>query len=70
MSVGHLVAEPGRNWDTLQFRLIFATVFVFHFAAAAIARLTPGHWRAGPHRSIFAEACEGAGTTAQMAFAG
>lgn len=60
-----------RNWDSLQFRLIFALSFAVYLFAALGARLKPAFWRgAASHRSIFAEAWEASGTTAQLAFAG
>ena len=72
MTVRHLAAPMmDRNWDSLQFRTIFALSFVVYFAVALVTRLSPSYWRADvPHRSVFADACTGAGTTAQMAFAG
>ena len=65
------VAVPERDWDSLQFRLIFALSFVVYLVAAVWARLTPGYWRhAATHRSMFVEAWEASGTTAQIAFSG
>ena len=37
-----------RNWDSLQFRFIFALSFVFHLAAAAGSRLSPSYWAGAP----------------------
>ncbi len=67
-----LANESGRDWDSMQFHFIFALSFVFYLVTAIAARLTPQHWRnaASPHRSIFAQAKEAAGTTAQIAFYG
>ncbi len=64
--------DSGRNWDSLQFRFIFALSFGFYLATAIAARFTPHFWQnaASKHRSIFAEAREAAGTTAQIAFYG
>jgi hypothetical protein len=63
------VAEKER--DSLQFRAIFAMSFFVFLLIALVSRLTPAYWRSeAPHRSILADACMGAGTTAQMAFAG
>ena len=63
--------EAGRNWDSLQFRFIFALSFLFYLVTAIAARFTPHFWRAAAtHRSIFAEANEAAGTTARIAFYG
>ena len=61
-----------RNWDSLQFRFIFALSFVFHLAAAAGSRLSPSYWAGAPafRRSILGQAIEAAGTTAQIAFYG
>ena len=60
-----------RGWDSLQFRAIFALSFAIYIVIAILARMMPTYWRGDtPHRSIFADACAGAGTTAQMAFAG
>lgn len=64
-------AVAGRDRDSLQFKTIFALSFAVYLPIAILARLAPGYWRSGaPHRSILADACTGAGTTAQMAFAG
>ncbi len=61
-----------RNWDSLQFRFIFAFSFVFHLMAAAGSRLTPSYWAGDSvvRRSILGQAAEAAGTTAQIAFYG
>ena len=60
-----------RDWDNVQFKTIFALSFAVYLPMALLARLAPAHWRSGaPHRSILADACAGAGTTAQMAFFG
>ena len=70
---GRTVAtEPARNWDSLQFRFIYALSFVFYLVTAIAARFTPHFWRnaGSKHRSIFAEANEAAGNTARIAFYG
>ena len=63
--------RAGRGWDSLQFRAIFAICLPACFCSAVSGRLNPNFWRkeAG-RRSIFAEACEAAGTTARLALAG
>lgn len=70
----HHLAVPSvtdHAWDSLQFKAIFAVSFAIYLVIALCARLAPSFWRAdAPHRSILADACAGAGTTAQMAFAG
>jgi hypothetical protein len=60
-----------RNWDSVQFRVIFGLSFVAYFVIAIAKRLSPTYWRVkAAHRSVFADACTGAGTTAQLAFMG
>ena len=57
--------------DSLHFKAIFAFSFAIYLPIAIAARLFPAYWRGeAPHRSVFADACAGAGTTAQLAFAG
>ncbi len=64
-------AGPARDWDGVQFKTIFALSFAIYLPIALMARLFPAYWRADvPHRSIFADAVAGAGTTAQLAFWG
>jgi hypothetical protein len=57
--------------ETLQFRLIFAAIFLVFLVAAALARVLPRQWRmAGGDRSIFGEARTAAATFAPFAFMG
>ena len=64
--------DAGRDWDSMQFHFIFALSFVFYLFTSIAARLRPQFWQsaAPKDRSIFAEAKEAAGTTAQIAFYG
>ena len=60
-----------RDWDSLQFRFIFALSFLFYLVTAVALRFTPQFWReAAAHRSILGDAIEAAGTMAQIAFHG
>ena len=60
-----------RDWDSVQFKTIFAFCFAIYLPIAIAARLFPAYWRSeAPHRSVFADAFAGAGTTAQLAFWG
>ena len=73
MTARRLAAPVGvsRDWDSVQFKTIFAFCFAIYLPIAIAARLFPAYWRADtPHRSVFADACAGAGTTAQLAFWG
>ena len=77
MTARRLAAPVGvsRDWDSVQFKTIFAFCFAIYLPIAIAARLFPAYWRAGsradaPHRSVFADAIAGAGTTAQLAFWG
>ena len=73
MTARRLAAPAGatRDWDGFQFKTIFAVSFAIYLPIAIAARLFPAYWRGdAPHRSVFADACAGAGTTAQLAFAG
>ena len=65
-----LSTTTDRRWDATQFRVIFALSFVAFLVGAAAMRLSPKYWREAPHRSIFAQAWEASGTTAQFAFFG
>ncbi len=64
--------ETGRDWESLQFQVIFALSFGFYLVTAVAARFTPHFWHnaTAKRRSIFAEAKQAAGTTAQIAFYG
>ena len=73
MTARRLATPAGlaRDWDSLQFKTIFALSFAIYLPIAIAARLFPAFWRSdAPHRSIFADALAGAGTTAQLAFWG
>ncbi|MCX8254894.1 protein of unknown function [Beijerinckiaceae bacterium RH AL1] len=73
MTVRHLAAPtgPARDWDGVQFKTIYALSFAIYLPIAMMARLFPAYWRSEtPHRSVLADACAGAGTTAQLAFWG
>ena len=73
MTARHLAAPAShaRDWDGLQFKTIFALSFAIYLPIALAARLFPAYWRSdAPHRSVFADALAGAGTTAQLAFWG
>ena len=60
-----------RDWDSLQFRAIFAVCYPACFFAAASRRLSPNFWQnASSPRRLFAEAREAAGTIARFALAG
>lgn len=60
-----------RGWDDVQFKTIFALSFPVYLVIATASRLVRAGWkRDRAARSIFADACAGAGTMAQMAFAG
>ena len=60
-----------RDWDSLQFRFIFALSFLFYLVTAIAVRFTPRFWReANASRSILGDAVEAAGTMAQIAFHG
>ena len=60
-----------RDWDSLQFRAIFAICLPASLCAAATRRLSPNFWQAhADRRSIFGEAREAAGTIARFALAG
>ncbi len=59
------------DWDSLQYRVIFALSFLIYLAAGTGRRLTPGFWRdAAANKSLFTEAWEASGTTARIAFSG
>lgn len=63
--------RAGRDWDSLQFRAIFAICLPACVFAAASRRLSPDFWRnASSRRPFFAEAWKAAGTTARFALAG
>ena len=63
--------RAARDWDSLQFRVIFATCLPACFFAAASRRLRPNFWQnASSRRRLFAEAGQAAGTTARFALAG
>ncbi len=63
--------RAARDWDSLQFRVIFATCLPGCFFTAAARRLSPTFWQdASSRRPIFAEAREAAGTIARFALAG
>ena len=63
--------RAGRDWDSLQFRAIFAICLPACFFAAATRRLSPNFWQnAAVRRPLLAEACKAAGTTARFALAG
>ena len=71
MNARSLASIASRDWDSLQFRFIFALSFAFYFVTSIAARFTPQFWRDGTaHRSILGDAIEAAGTTAQIAFHG
>ena len=60
-----------RDWDSLQFRAIFAVCYPACFFAAASRRLSPNFWQsASSPRRLFAESREAAGTIARFALAG
>lgn len=63
--------RAGRDWDSLQFRAIFAICYPACLFAAASRRLRPNFWQnASSRRRLFAEAGQAAGTTARFALAG
>ena len=63
--------RAGRDWDSLQFRAIFAICLPACFFAAVSHRLSPNYWQdASSRRPLLAEAWEAAGTTARFALAG
>ena len=73
MTVHHLVASAAkeRQWDGVQFKTIFAVSFPVFLVIAISSRVVRSGWkRDRAARSILADACARAGTTAQMAFAG
>ena len=74
MSARRLAAPAGlaRDWDSLQFKTIFALSFAIYLPIAIAWRgcFPPIGEADAPHRSIFADAVAGAGTTAQLAFWG
>ena len=63
--------RAGRDWDSLQFRAIFAICLPACVCAAASRRLTPNFWQgASVRRPMLVEAWKAAGTTARFALAG
>lgn len=62
--------RDARDWDSLQFRTIFAALLPACLCAAALRRLRPAFWQGGSRRSLLAEARESAGTGARLALAG
>jgi hypothetical protein len=59
-----------RRWDDLQFRVVFALSFPVFLVGAIAMRLVPNLSCDTPSRSVFAQAWEASGTTAQIAFSG
>ena len=63
--------RAGRDWDSLQFRAIFAICLPACFFAAASRRLSLNFWQtASSRRPLIAEVWEAARTTARFALAG
>ena len=63
--------RAGRDWDSLQFRAIFAICYPTCLFAAVLRRLSPKFWQnASSRRPLFVEAHDAAGTTARFALAG
>ena len=59
-----------RRWDDLQYRIVFALSLPVFFIGAVAMRLLPMLSHEAQTRSVFAQAWEAAGTTAQIAFSG
>ena len=59
-----------RRWDDMQYRVVFALSLPVFLVGAIAMRLVPNLSRETPHGSVFAQAWEAAGTTAQIAFSG
>jgi hypothetical protein len=59
-----------RRWDDMQFRVVFALSFPVFLVGAVATRLIPNLGRETQNRSVFAQAWEASGTTAQIAFSG
>ncbi len=72
MSAQSTVISSGidRRWDDLQFRIVFALSLPVFLVGAIAMRLIPNLSHDVANRSVFAQAWEASGTTAQIAFSG
>lgn len=70
---GTLREHSRRKQDALEYRAIFALVFVFYLVSVSVHRLIPGRWRpnldpAGRSRSLIGEAYAAASNSLPFAF--
>lgn len=61
------------RWERIEFRLIYAVVFLIFFCIAVVKRLAPWKWRSEPrslsgHRSVVGEAKSAASASVPYAF--
>lgn len=59
-----------RRWDDMQYRVVFALSLPVFLVGAIAMRLIPNLSGEVAPRSVFAQAWEASGTTAQIAFSG